>query len=253
MNFFEAVGKIITAYWSQLLSGIGITLSVSVIGTVIGFFIGLLVGCVRTIPKKKGKVARAWQRVYNWLLSAYVEIFRGTPMMVQAMVIYWGFAFGGVELNIFFAGCLIVSINTGAYITEIVRGGINSIDRGQTEGAAAVGMSHWQTMSKVIIPQTVKNILPAVSNEFVVNVKDTSVLSVIPGFFDLYGVMISIGVTFVSHQFVAYLIVCAIYFLLTFSITRVLRLIERKLLGHAHYQLVNTDLITPVADPKEAV
>lgn len=253
MNFFITVGKIVSTYWQQILSGVGTTLSVSLIGTVIGFVIGLLIGCLRTFPKAKGSFARFWQRIGNWFISAYVEIFRGTPMMVQAMVIYWGLAFAGVHLDVFFAANLIVSINTGAYITEIVRGGINSIDKGQFEGAAAIGMTHWQTMIKIIIPQTIKNILPAVSNEFVVNVKDTSVLTMLPKFFDLFTVMISMGVTFKSDQFVVYLVVCVIYFILTFSITRVLRLIEKKLLGKANYQLVNTNLISTKEKAEEGV
>lgn len=115
------------------------------------------------------------------LISAYVEVFRGTPMMVQAMIIYWGYAYatGGDTLALIPAGIVIVSINTGAYITEIVRGGIISIDKGQFEGASSIGMSHFQTMVYVVIPQVMRNILPSVSNEFVINIKDTSVLNVI--------------------------------------------------------------------------
>ncbi|MFR6425235.1 MAG: amino acid ABC transporter permease [Oscillospiraceae bacterium] len=131
--------------------------------------------------------ARAAQAAQCRSLPIYVEIFRGTPMMVQAMVIYWGYAFasGGSTLPLIPSGILIVSINTGAYMAEIVRGGIISIDRGQFEGAMSIGMTHAQTMFKVIIPQVMRNILPSVSNEFVINIKDTSVLNVI-GVTELY-------------------------------------------------------------------
>ena len=130
---------------------------------------------------------RALHKLLNAIIAIYVEIFRGTPMMVQSMVIYWGYAFatGGSTLPLIPSGILIVSINTGAYMAEIVRGGILSVDRGQFEGAQAIGMRHGQTMRRVILPQVIRSILPSVSNEFVINIKDTSVLNVI-GVTELY-------------------------------------------------------------------
>ena len=161
-------------------------------------------------------------------------------MMVQAMVIFWGFALmnGGVTLNPILAGFIIVSINTGAYMAEIVRGGIISIDKGQFEGAAAIGMTHSQTMTHVVLPQALRNILPSVANEFVVNVKDTSVLNVI-GFTELFFQAKSI-VAINFNTFATYLLVAAIYFVLTFTITRVLRLIEKKMDGGENYTVLGS-------------
>lgn len=244
-GFFGNVAYILGRYWTKILQGVGTTILVSIVGTVAGMVIGLLVGFIRTLPTARTKAGRIWQKVYNFVFSAYVEIFRGTPMMVQAMVIYWGYALlnNGVTMNTFVAALLIVSVNTGAYITEIVRGGINALDKGQFEGSSAIGMTHWQTLRYVILPQTVKNILPAVSNEFVINIKDTSVLSVLAGFIDLYAVgnIIILGT---YRTFEAYLIISVVYFLLTFCITRLLRFFERKLNGKSNYALYNSDIVS---------
>lgn len=152
-------------------------------------------------------------------------------MMVQAMVIFWGFALinNGSTMNVTLAGLIIVSINTGAYMAEIVRGGIISIDKGQFEGAQAIGMTHSQTMWNIVLPQVLRNIMPSVANEFVINIKDTSVLNVI-GFTELffYGKDIALHTYAI---FETYLVVAAIYFVLTFTITRILRLIEKKMDG----------------------
>ena len=202
---------------------------------IIGLVIGLLTGVVRTAPLSKNAVLRALHKFLNAVISVYVEIFRGTPMMVQAMVIYWGYAFatGGQTLALIPSGILIVSINTGAYMAEIVRGGIISIDKGQFEGAMSIGMTHSQTMLKVIIPQVMRNILPSVSNEFVINIKDTSVLNVI-GVTELY-YFAGIIKRQSFQTFQTYLVICVIYFILTFTITRILRWAERKLDGSDSY------------------
>ena len=208
---------------------------IALIGTVAGLVIGLMTGVVRTAPLSKNAVLRVLHKILNAVIAVYVEIFRGTPMMVQAMVIYWGYAFatGGSTLPLIPSGILIVSINTGAYMAEIVRGGIISIDKGQFEGAMSIGMTHSQTMLKVIIPQVMRNILPSVSNEFVINIKDTSVLNVI-GVTELY-YFAGIIKRQSFETFQTYLVVCVIYFILTFTITRLLRLIERKLDGGDSY------------------
>lgn len=208
---------------------------IALIGTVAGLVIGLLTGVVRTAPLSKNAVLRVLHKILNAVIAVYVEIFRGTPMMVQAMVIYWGYAFatGGSTLPLIPSGILIVSINTGAYMAEIVRGGIISIDKGQFEGAMSIGMTHSQTMLKVIIPQVMRNILPSVSNEFVINIKDTSVLNVI-GVTELY-YFAGIIKRQSFETFQTYLVVCVIYFILTFTVTRLLRWVERKLDGNDSY------------------
>ena len=229
------MADIFAKYHQMIFKGIGYTMLVSIIGTIIGLVIGLLIGVFRTMPTLKNKFLRVLKKAADWILSAYVEIFRGTPMMVQAMVIFWGFALinNGVTLNVVFAGLFIVSINTGAYMAEIVRGGIISVSKGQFEGAHAIGMTHAQTMFYVVIPQVLRNILPSVANEFVINIKDTSVLNVI-GFTELYFVAYTINS--INYQtFATYLLVAIIYFVLTFTITRILRLIEKKMDGKKNY------------------
>ncbi len=234
MIFIE-MKEILFKYWEWIAQGVGYTLLVSLISTVIGLVIGLLIGIFRTLKTPKNPVLRVLKKLGDWILAAYIEVFRGTPMMVQAMVIYWGFALlnDGKTLNVIFSGILIVSINTGAYMAEIVRGGIISIDKGQYEGAQSVGMTHFQTMRHVVLPQALRNILPSIANEFVINIKDTSVLNVI-GFTELFFQASSI-VSINFKTFETYLLVAAIYFVLTFTVTRILRLIESKMTGKANY------------------
>ena len=245
MSFLNDVLNIFIKYYPQLLTGVGNTLLIALTSTAAGLALGLLTGVVRTAPMSKNPVLRALHKLLNAIIAIYVEIFRGTPMMVQSMVIYWGYAFatGG--------GILIVSINTGAYMAEIVRGGIISIDRGQFEGAMSIGMTHAQTMFKVIIPQVMRNILPSVSNEFVINIKDTSVLNVI-GVTELYyfaGIIKRQN----FQTFQTYLVVCILYFILTFTVTRLLRWVERKLDGNENYTIFGsqTDVNAEIHITKE--
>ena len=237
MSFLNDVVNIFLKYYPFLLSGIKNTLILSLVGTVAGLAVGLLTGMVRTAPLSKNPVTRTLHKILNGIIAVYVEIFRGTPMMVQAMVIYWGYAFSteGKTLPLIPSGILIVSINTGAYMAEIVRGGIISIDKGQFEGAMSIGMTHSQTMIKVILPQVIRNILPSVSNEFVINIKDTSVLNVI-GVTELYyfaGIIKRQN----FQTFQTYFVICVLYFILTFSITRLLRYVEKRLDGKDNYTI----------------
>ncbi len=248
MEFIREVLGIVSQYYSYLLSGVGYTMLIALIGTAAGFLIGLLTGVIRTAPKSKNAVLRALHKIVNAIIAVYIEVFRGTPMMVQAMVIYWGYAFlnDGATLPLIPAGLFIVSINTGAYMAEIVRGGIISVDRGQLEGAYSVGMTHAQAMVKVVIPQVLQNILPSISNEFVINIKDTSVLSGrsesiwnelnVIGVTELYymaGVIKRINL----QTFQVYTVICILYFILTFTVTRLLRLAEKKLAGSDNYTI----------------
>lgn len=253
MSFLNDVLNIFIKYYPQLLTGVGNTLLIALTSTVAGLALGLLTGVVRTAPMSKNPVLRALHKLLNAIIAIYVEIFRGTPMMVQSMVIYWGYAFatGGDTLPLIPSGILIVSINTGAYMAEIVRGGIISIDRGQFEGAMSIGMTHAQTMVKVVIPQVMRNILPSVSNEFVINIKDTSVLNVI-GVTELYyfaGIIKRQN----FQTFQTYLVVCILYFILTFTVTRLLRWVERKLDGNENYTIFGsqTDVNAEIHITKE--
>lgn len=216
--------------------GAGMTMLVSMIGTVLGFFLGLIVGVIKTIPVPLKKGKRIIQRIINTLLAIYVEVFRGTPMIVQAMVIYYGSALAfGIHMNPVGAAIFIVSINTGAYMSEIIRGGIVSIDKGQFEAAEAIGMNHFQTMWNVVLPQVIRNILPATGNEFVINIKDTSVLNVI-AVTELYFQTKSVaGNNF--RYFESFFVACVIYFVMTFTVTRILRYLEKRLDGPANYSM----------------
>ncbi|MBL4931945.1 MULTISPECIES: amino acid ABC transporter permease [Clostridium] len=230
----EWIIRIISQNGPMFIRGAGITLLISVIGTILGSIIGLFIGVVRTIPMPQRGIERYLLKLINIVFSIYIEFFRGTPMIVQAMVIYYGSALAfGIDMNRFYAAIFIVSINTGAYMSEIVRGGIVSIDKGQFEAANAIGMNHIQTMLNVILPQVIRNILPATGNEFVINIKDTSVLNVI-SVTELYFQTKSIaGNNF--RYFESFFVACVIYFVMTFTVTRILRFIERKLDGPENY------------------
>ncbi|WP_150203097.1 ABC transporter substrate-binding protein/permease [Streptococcus constellatus] len=226
-SFFGQVTKILKDNWPQFLRGAGLTLLISITGTIAGLIIGLLIGVYRTAPIAKNKVLAMLQTLFGWFLNIYIEIFRGTPMIVQSMVIYYGTAQAfGVSIDRTIAAIFIVSINTGAYMSEIVRGGIFAVDKGQFEAATALGMTHNQTMRKVVLPQVVRNILPATGNEFVINIKDTSVLNVI-SVVELYFSGNTIA-TQTYQYFQTFTIIAVIYFVLTFTVTRILRYVERR-------------------------
>ncbi|WP_270206945.1 ABC transporter substrate-binding protein/permease [Streptococcus anginosus] len=226
-TFFGQVTKILKDNWPQFLRGAGLTLLISITGTIAGLIIGLLIGVYRTAPTAKNKALAMLQTLFGWFLNVYIEIFRGTPMIVQSMVIYYGTAQAfGVSIDRTIAAIFIVSINTGAYMSEIVRGGIFAVDKGQFEAATALGMTHNQTMRKVVLPQVVRNILPATGNEFVINIKDTSVLNVI-SVVELYFSGNTIA-TQTYQYFQTFTIIAVIYFVLTFTVTRILRYVERR-------------------------
>lgn len=232
---------IIDEYGELFLKGMANTLLIAILGTIIGFLIGLVVAIAKTIPVRKTDKAfkKIVLKILNVILSVYVEVFRGTPMMVQAMVIYYGAAqYLGLTMDPIFAGILIVSVNTGAYMAEIVRGGIISVDKGQTEGAMSIGMTHWQTMTNIVLPQAVRNIMPSIGNEFVVNIKDSSVLNVI-SVSELFFTAKSAAGTYLKY-FEVFFIAGAIYLVLTFTVTRILRLIERRMDGPDTYVITGS-------------
>ena len=237
-------GKYRPMYWS----GIANTLSLALIATVIGCVIGLVCGVLNTIPYTKNDPLpkRIFLRLLRIVIRVYVEVFRGTPMVLQSVFIYYGLPyFSGNTLrfdNIWAAAILIVSINTGAYMAESVRGGIISIDPGQTEGAKAIGMTHVQTMVNVIMPQALRNIIPQIGNNYIINVKDTSVMFII-GFTDF----------FAQHRYIVginnmYFPSAAIemigYLTMTLIASFLLRLVEKLMDGPDNYELVQVDALT---------
>ncbi len=238
-TFWGWVIFILQEYGTLFLKGTGMTMLVAITGTVIGFIIGLLVAILRTIPinPEDNWLKRGLLRILRFVLSVYIEVFRGTPMIVQAMVIFYGaMQYMGIDLPSTTAAIMVISINTGAYMAEIIRGGIISVDSGQTEGAHSLGMTHWQTMVHVVLPQAVRNIMPAIGNEFVVNIKDSAVLNVI-SVSELYFTTKSVAGTYYKF-FEAFFITGVIYLILTFTTTRILRWIEKRMDGPENYRII---------------
>lgn len=209
--------------YKTVIEGLKNTLLIAVLGLIIGIFIGTLIATVRVIPKYK-----VLPRILNGICSFYVALFRGTPMVVQLLVSYYvvlpllGVNMTGVEVSI-----LIFGLNSGAYISEIMRGGILSVDPGQLEAGRAVGLSFATTMIKIVIPQAVKNILPTMGNEFITLIKETSIVSFV-GATDLYVAFNNIGSS--SYEFmVPYLVMAMIYIVLVLIISLGIKIMERSL------------------------
>jgi len=227
----------------SMLSGAGNTLLIAFVGTAVGCLIGMIVGIINTIPLETNSspARKIVLRFIRILLGIYVEVFRGTPMMVQAAFIYFGLLSFGFKIDILTAGLLVVSINTGAYMAETVRGGILSIDPGQTEGAKAIGMTHFQSMTSVILPQALRNIMPQIGNNLIINIKDTCVLSII-GVFEL--MLASRSAAGASYRFFeVYTITMIMYLAMTLFFSRLLRVIEKKMDGNKSYDLATHDTL----------
>ena len=269
-SFFGWVAFLLQKYGTLFLRGTGMTLLIALTGTLLGFLIGLLVAIVRTValpqsrhPQKSTAaeraslaLRRALLRAAQLLLSAYIQVFRGTPMIVQAVVIYYGAQYAGVYMDTTFAAIFIISINTGAYMAEIIRGGIVSVDKGQFEAAHAIGMTHWQTMTTVVLPQAIRNILPSVGNEFIVNIKDSSVLNVISVSELFFQAKSAAGAYY--RYFEVYFIIACIYLVLTLSVSRILAWVERKMDGPDNYIIHGSQsdsragIVVSVENEKEA-
>ncbi len=243
-SFIDGVVTCWTSYGHSYIAGAGRTLLISFVGTMIGCLIGFIVGIIQTIPSDKNDslLKRIVLKIVKAIMKIYVEVFRGTPMIVQAVFIYFGARMVfGIGMGMWTAAFFIVSINTGAYMAETVRGGILSIDSGQTEGAKAIGMSHVQTMLHVILPQAFRNIIPQIGNNFIINIKDTAVLSVI-SITDLFFVHKSVvGALYLYFQSAT--IVMVIYLTLTLTSSFLLRKLESKLDGDDSYDLATTDTL----------
>ena len=237
-GFWSDVAEIWDMYGSQFLVGARNTLIIALISTVLGSLIGLGIAIYRSIPvdKKRKPVSYVFYKLFDLVIIAYIEIFRGTPMMVQSMLIFYGSKlFFDIDMSPMFAALLIVSVNTGAYLSEVFRGGIMGVDKGQGEAAKAIGMSHYQSMTTVILPQAIRNTLPSLGNEFVINIKDTSVLNVIAVTELFFVTRSAAGSTYMTFQ--SFLIASIIYFVMTFVTTRLLRLTEKYMSGSTSYRV----------------
>ncbi len=245
------IGKLWSKYGVSYLNGIEATLILALVGTVIGCLIGFVCGVLNTIPcaKTDSPVKRFFLGLIRALVRIYVEVFRGTPMVLQAVFLYYGlpyFTSNAVKFeSVWAAAILVVSINTGAYMAESVRGGIISIDPGQTEGAKAIGMTHVQTMLNVILPQALRNIMPQIGNNFIINVKDTSVMFII-GFPDFFAAhRAAVGASYL--YFPSATVEMAGYLTMTLVASVLLRWAEKKLDGDSSYELVQTDPLVMTA------
>lgn len=209
--------------YKMALEGLKNTLIIAVIGLIIGIVIGTLIATVRVLPKYK-----RLPRVLNAICSFYVELFRGTPIVVQLLIFYYVLLpLLGIRIPSLNVATLVFGLNSGAYISEIMRSGIQSVDPGQMEAGRAVGLSFGVTMMKIVIPQAIKNILPTLGNEFIALIKETSVVSFV-GVTDLYKSFNTIGTN--SYEFmVPYIVMALIYIVLVLIISMLIRLMERSL------------------------
>ncbi len=207
----------------SVLTGLKNTLIIAVMGLIIGIVIGTLIATVRVLPKYK-----VLPRVLDSICSFYVGLFRGTPMVVQLLLFYFVLLpLMGVRMTSLAVSVMVFGLNSGAYISEIMRSGIQSVDPGQMEAGRAVGLSFGVTMMKIIIPQAVKNILPTLGNEFIALIKETSVVSFV-GASDLYKAFNMIGTN--SYEFmVPYSVMAIIYIALVMLISLGIKLMERGL------------------------
>ena len=243
--------KLWTKYGASYFAGMGNTLALALIGTVLGCLIGLICGVLNTIPysRKDNPVKRFFLALIRVIIRVYVEVFRGTPMVLQAVFLYYGlpyFSNNALKFtSIWVAAILVVSINTGAYMAESVRGGIISVDPGQTEGAKAIGMTHVQTMTSVILPQALRNIMPQIGNNYIINVKDTSVMFIIgfPDFFSAHRA--AVGASYL--YFPSATVEMAGYLTMTLLASFLLRWAEKKMDGSSSYELVQTDQLVMTA------
>ena len=245
------IGKLWSKYGSSYMTGVKNTLVLALVATLIGCIIGFICGILQTIPHAKTDhpVKRFFLALIRAIVRIYVEVFRGTPMVLQAVFVYYGLPyFTNQQLqftNVWMAAILVVSINTGAYMAETVRGGILSIDPGQTEGAKAIGMNHFQTMLYVILPQALRNIMPQIGNNFIINVKDTSVMFII-SFTDFFAVHRGVvGATYLYFPSAALEMLG--YLCMTLIASLLLRMWEKKLDGDDSYALATGDQLAPTA------
>lgn len=224
-------------YFKMFLDGTKLTLYIAVSGTLIGFVLGYVIGIIQDIKIGEGDnpVKKFMIKVIKFIAGAYVEVFRDTPMIVQAMIIYYGIRQTGINMGPVFAGILVTALNTGAYMAETVRGGIGSIDLGQREGAWAMGMSPMKTMLYIVLPQAFKNIIPEMANTFLTNLKMTSVLNVI-AVQELFMAAKTVGGNYYKY-FESYLVIAVIYFVLCFVFNKLFNFIEKKMKGKSDYAL----------------
>jgi polar amino acid transport system permease protein len=219
-NFFETISN--EYYWNVFLKGLLNTIKVAIIGLIIGVFIGTLIAIIKVAPKYK-----LIYKVLDKICSFYTLIFRGTPIVAQLLIAYYVIMpTVGIKMDALTVGMIVFGMNSGAYVSEIMRGGLNSVDKGQMEAGRALGLTYSTTMIKIVVPQAVKNILPTLGNEFISLIKETSVLSFI-AVYDLYKALLDVGMVKYDSM-VPYIMMGLIYIVLVLIISFVIKLIERR-------------------------
>ncbi len=228
-NFTEMWNEFVKQFitlrgYENVLKGLWATLQIAVIGLLIGIAIGTLIAVVRVMPKYK-----LMPRILDKICVCYIELFRGTPMVVQLLIGYWVLLpLLDIQVNSGIPVAIIVfGLNSGAYVSEIMRGGINSVDKGQMEAGRAVGLTYATTMLKIVVPQAVKNILPTLGNEFIVLIKETSIVSFI-AVTDLYRSFKQLGDPTYNYT-MPYLMLALTYLVLVLLISWGVRALEAKL------------------------
>ncbi len=236
-NVIEWMLFLARKYYKMFLQGTWITLYIAVVGTLIGFVLGYVVGLIQDVKISSGDniFKKSIIRAVKAVAAVYVEFFRDTPMIVQAMIIYYGLKTAGINMSPCAAGILCTVLNTGAYMAETVRAGIGSIELGQREGAWAMGMSPFKTMLYIVLPQAFKNIIPEMANTFLTNLKMTSVLNVI-AVQELFMAAKTVGGNYYKY-FESYLVIAVIYFVLCFTFNRIFIFMEKRMKGKNDYVL----------------
>ncbi len=209
--------------YGEVLKGLGNTIYIAVVGLIIGIIIGTFIAIVKVLPKYK-----LIARILDKICTVYVAFFRGTPMVVQLLVGYYVMLpLLGIAIDPLQVCVIIFGLNSGAYVSEIMRGGIMSVDIGQTEAGRALGLSYGVTMMKIVVPQAIKNILPTLGNEFITLVKETSVVSFV-GALDLYKAFRNIGNSTYEYM-MPYLVMAVVYIVLVLLISLGVKAMERRL------------------------
>ena len=225
---FGRAYEIFIENWSLFSYGIQNTLLFAIVGTVVGLILGLITGALRAIPEDPmdSLPVKILKKLARWIVGFYVWFFRGTPMMVQALFFFYLLR-PILGWTGFSAGLIIISVNTGAYMEEIIRGGIQSIDAGQSEAAKSLGMTTFQTMVSIIFPQAIKNTFPTIGNQLIVNIKDSCMLNAIQ-VTELYFQSSSVAGSNMKFAEV-YFLEMVMYLALTTIATLILNAVERKI------------------------
>ena len=234
MFSWERLGQVWAKYSGMYIGGLGYTLLVSLVAVFLGLVLGLVVasGRMLTLTPRENAAAKVLKMAVKLVCTAYVEVFRATPMLVQVFIIYYGLGTtfrisADTDTNRMLWGMVAVGLNSGAYMSEVIRSGIGAVPGGQMEAARSIGMSHWSAMRHVILPQAVRNILPAMCNEFVTIIKETSILGMVGVMELMFNAQAISRQTYVFVE--PYVMAAILYFVVVFTLSKLIGVLERRL------------------------